>query len=324
MNLYLDDYHSDQMDISSTSWFPKITDCWHHQDETYSNYAYIFIVARDIFPIIPHGVGVEASVSFGCHGFGCRQSQTTGKTLCEEVVERQIARANNTILDGAVRLLDTSKKENDREMNQEAEEKKFHSTPKVHDILEMWQGSQNIPAAQRETRAQNGEKTARGYISDTKTIVNASWSLWQHDGAAAFKLSETSLLPPPLSAKNYPAGWTQIVNDRRISWINSQPVESDEDEASESISDTEDWFNWIGDSNNPNDCKDKSTADVESVIAQENRIEYLEWPEQHDVSAAPNVPGLIRPTWKSHGQVEKLLMTVNAIETRRNEDVHQK
>jgi len=36
------------------------------------------------------------------------------------------------------------------------------------------------------------------------------------------------------------------------------------------------------------------------------------------VSAAPNVPGLIRPTRGSNNKVDTVLMTVNAMETRRN------
>jgi len=51
-----------------------------------------------------------------------------------------------------------------------------------------------------------------GYISDTEEIVNASSSLFQHDGADAFKLSERSPLPAPLSAKNLPGGQTEILN----------------------------------------------------------------------------------------------------------------
>jgi hypothetical protein len=71
-------------------------------------------------------------------------------------------------------------------------------------------------------------------------IVKASWSQFQHDGAAAFKLSERSPLPPALSAKDLPGGQTQILNVRRIWSINLHPVESDENSAPESISDTED------------------------------------------------------------------------------------
>jgi len=96
------------------------------------------------------------------------------------------------------------------------------------------------------------------------------------------------------------------------------PVKSDEDSAPESISDTENWLNWNGDLDNANVSEDDWAADVESDTLQDNRIEGLECPEQRDVSALPNVPGLIRPTWKSNREAEMVLMMVNAIETRRN------
>jgi hypothetical protein len=54
--------------------------------------------------------------------------------------------------------------------------------------------------------------TAIGYISDTKGIVKASGSNFHHDGAAAFKLSEKSPVPPALSAKDLPGGRTQVLN----------------------------------------------------------------------------------------------------------------
>jgi len=163
--------------------------------------------------------------------------------------------------------------------------------------------------------------TAVGYISDAEEIVKASWSLFQHDGAAAFKLSERSLLPPHLSAKDLPGGRTQILNVRRIWRINCHQVESDEDCAPESISDTDDWLNWNGDSDNPNDSEDDSAADVGSNMDQDNTIEDPESQEQQGVSAAPDVPGLIRPTWKSNRQAENVLVTVNAIKTTRNQGV---
>jgi hypothetical protein len=77
-------------------------------------------------------------------------------------------------------------------------------------------------------------------------VINASWSLIQHDCAAAFKLSERSPLPPALSAKNLPGGQTQILNVSRIRKINHQLVESDQDSKPESISDTKDCPNWNG------------------------------------------------------------------------------
>jgi len=188
----------------------------------------------------------------------------------------------------------------------------------------MWQGSQNLCATQKESHAQNKQMTAVGYISDTEEIIKASWSVFQHDGAAPFKLSERSPLPPPLSAKDLPGGRTQILNVRRIRRINRHPVESDEDSAPESISDTEDWLNWNGDIDNPNDSEDDCAADVEYDMEQDNSIKGREYPEQRDVSAAPNDPRLIRPTQKSKRHGETVLVTVNANETRRNMGVKKK
>jgi len=94
--------------------------------------------------------------------------------------------------------------------------------------------------------------TAVGYISDTQEILKASWSLFHHDGAAAFKVSERSPLPPPLHAKDLPGGRTQIVNVSRIRRINCHPVESDDNSAPECFWDTDDWLNLSGDLDNPN------------------------------------------------------------------------
>jgi hypothetical protein len=102
-------------------------------------------------------------------------------------------------LAGTDHELDTMNTENDSEMRKDAEERKLHRIAKVHDFLEMWQGSQNLSATQKESRAHNKEMTAVGYISDPEEIVQASWSLFQHNGVAAFKLSERSPLPPALS-----------------------------------------------------------------------------------------------------------------------------
>jgi len=71
-----------------------------------------------------------------------------------------------------------------------AEERKWQRMAKLHNLLEMWQGSQNLRATQKESRAQKKQMTAVGYISDMEEIVKASWSLLHHDGAAVFELSE--------------------------------------------------------------------------------------------------------------------------------------
>jgi len=98
-------------------------------------------------------------------------------------------------------------------MKKQAEERKLHRMANLHDFLEMLQGSHNLRAVKKESRAQNIRMTAVGYILDTEEIVKASWSLFQHDGAAAFKLSETSPLPPALSAKDLPGGRTHMLID---------------------------------------------------------------------------------------------------------------
>jgi len=209
-------------------------------------------------------------------------------------------------------------------MQKEVEERTLHRMAKVHNFLENWQGSQNLRATQKESRVLDKQMTAVGYILVTEEIVKAFWSLIQHHGAAAFKLLRRSPLLPALCAKNLPGGWTQIINVRLIWGINHHPVESDEENVPESISDTESWPHWNGDLDNPNVSADECVADNESDIEHNTAIEDPECAEQQDVSAAPTVPGLVRPPWKSKRQAGRVLVTVNAIETRRNSGVKKK
>jgi hypothetical protein len=202
--------------------------------------------------------------------------------------------------------LDTMNTENDSEMKQEAEERKLPRMPKVHDFLQMWQGSQNLRGKQMKSHAQNKQMTAVRYISDMEEIVKASWSHFQHDAAAAIKLSERSPLPPTLSVKDVPGGRTQILNVHRIRRINRHPVESDEDRARESISYTKDCLYWNGHLDNPNDCEDDCAVDDDSDIEHNNFFEDPECPEKQDVSAAPHVLRLVRLTQKSKRQAEKV------------------
>jgi len=189
---------------------------------------------------------------------------------------------------------------------------------KVHDILEMWQGSQNLCATQKKSRTQNKQMTAVRDISDTEEINKASWSIFQHDGLAAFKLSKWSSLPPALSAKDLPGGHTQVLNVRRIKQIDCHPAKSDEDSAPESISDTRNWLHWNGDLHNPNDSEEDSEADDESDIEPANAIKARESPEHWVVSATPNVPALIQPTRRSRKQAEQGLMTIIVMAKKRN------
>jgi hypothetical protein len=97
-------------------------------------------------------------------------------------------------------------KENYLEIKKEVEERNLHRLAKVHNFLEMWQGSKNPSATQKESRTQNKQLTAIGYISDTEEIIKASSSLFQHDCMAVFKLSERLPWPPALAAKYLPGG----------------------------------------------------------------------------------------------------------------------
>ena len=62
---------------------------------------------------------------------------------------------------------------NDMKMKREAEQMKWHRMAKVHNFLEMWHGSQNLHATQKEARADNMHMTTIRYISDTEEIVKA-------------------------------------------------------------------------------------------------------------------------------------------------------
>jgi hypothetical protein len=166
--------------------------------------------------------------------------------------------------------------------------------------------------------------TAVGYISDTEEIIKASCSHFYHDGAAAFKLSEKSSVPPALSAKDLPGGQTQVLNVRQIQQIHYQPAESDEDSSPESISDTENWLNRNGDFNIPNNSEDVWEVDNESDMELGNGMKVSETLEMRDVSAAPNIPELIRPIPQSKKKVEKVLLKVNLMETRRNKGIKEK
>jgi len=290
----------------------------------HSKYTTLANVAHYIFSILPHRVGVGASVSLGWDVIDWRQSKTRGETLWGKGFVRHFARANNKILVGDNAVLNTMNTENDLEIKRQLEAWKLPRMAKVHDRLELWQGSQNQHAIQKESRAQNKSITAVGYISDTEEIVKASWSNFQHDGVAAFILSERSSLPPALSAKHLPVEWTQVLNGRRIKRIDRHPAEIVEDRTPQSISDSETCLDWNVDWANPNASEDNSEADNLSHIELDSGIEDLERLEQGDLIATPNVPRLIWPTWISKKIAEKLLMTMNTIEMRRNKRYKKK
>jgi hypothetical protein len=78
INSNLNDYHSDPVEFSSAFWIPDITDTWRQQEEMHSQYADLSNETDSIFTILPHAVGVEASIFLGRHDIGWRQSNFIG------------------------------------------------------------------------------------------------------------------------------------------------------------------------------------------------------------------------------------------------------
>jgi len=247
------DYHSDSKEISSTISLPHITDCSRKQEETHSIYANFWSVACDIFSIIPHAIGVEASFSLARDVIGWSQWKTTGETLVEGVVVRQCARANHRLLAGDDSVLDRDSSDNNMEVKGKADEKKLHTMAKVRYFFVMWQCNHPLSATQKESRGQSTQMTTLGYISDTEEIVKASLSNFHYHDPAAFKLSEKSPVPPALSPMDLPGRRSQVLNVRRIKRIDHHPAESDGHIPTQSIADKQNWRNWNVDSDSRND-----------------------------------------------------------------------
>jgi hypothetical protein len=59
-------------------------------------------------------------------------------------------------------------------------------------------------------------------------------------------------------------------------------------------------------------------ADNPSEIVPENSVKETETPDQWNVCARPNVPGLFRPTQMLKINIEKVFIMLNPMEMRRN------
>lgn len=81
--------------------------------------------------------------------------------------------------------------------------------------------------------------------------------------------------------------------------MNYYPATSAENEAPESILNTENWFNWNVYFHTANDSKDHSVVDVECDMQWPNGIDVPIGPEQLNACDEATVPGLFRPIWKS-------------------------
>jgi hypothetical protein len=84
------------------------------------------------------------------------------------------------------------------------------------------------------------------------------------------------------------------LNVCQIKRIDSHHAECVGDSSPKTISDTENWLNRNCDSDNPNDSEDDWKAYNESDTVLDKGSEDSEPLKQQSVSAAPNVPGLIK------------------------------
>jgi len=123
--------------------------------------------------------------------------------------------------------------------------------PKSTMCLERWHGSKTVHATEMESRAQNKQMTAVGYIADTEDILKSSWSNFQLDGAAACTSSERSPLAPALSAQDLNGGRTKVLNLHKQDRIDCHPAIRDEHNAPESLSDAKNLLDWNCDLDNP-------------------------------------------------------------------------
>ena len=87
-----DDLKSDDpQEMTAAFWKPDVAAYWQAQENSLSEFAPLARMARDVFLVIPHSVGVEASFSLGRDIMGWRQCRTAGDTLQKKVVVRQFA-----------------------------------------------------------------------------------------------------------------------------------------------------------------------------------------------------------------------------------------
>jgi len=124
-----------------------------------------------------------------------------------------------------------------------------------------------------------------GYISDMEKMFKASRSHFRNDGAAAFELSEGSLLSQALPAKHLPGRRTQVFNVCRINRLDHHPGDSDEGSAPKINPDPKNQRYWNCDLGNPNSSEDNCNAEFESDTPLTSRNEDPESQELWDVSA---------------------------------------
>jgi hypothetical protein len=135
------DSYSDRVDNSSTFRTPDLTNLFWQQEDTNTLYTRLSYMRWDIGSITAHEVGVAATDSTECDMISWSPSQTTARTLYNEVVIRHISRANDGLLARNDAILNRTASLNAFEMKWVVEQWWLPRMAKVHNIIDMRQGS---------------------------------------------------------------------------------------------------------------------------------------------------------------------------------------
>ena len=175
----------DPEELTASFWYPDVAGWWLKQETTMGEYRDLARMARDIFSVMPHGVGVEASFSLGRDVISWRQSRTTGVTLQQKVVVRQWARSNNGILpeDIANQLLPSSSDDEQRKR----EDQRLDRLATLRDFLLFKKESDNLRSMQKKLKGKDVSVSGLGYISDQDDGREEDWHQFAHDGNQAFE-----------------------------------------------------------------------------------------------------------------------------------------
>ena len=175
----------DPEEVTASFWYPDVAGWWMKQERRMGDYRDLARMARDIFSVMPHGVGVEASFSLGRDVISWRQSRTKAATLQQKVVVRQWARSNDGFLPDEVKK--SLEGDNDEDERQKKEDERLNQLASMRDFLMFKKESQNRRSMQKKLKGKDVAVSGLGYISDEDDGWDEKWSSFDHDGNTAFR-----------------------------------------------------------------------------------------------------------------------------------------
>ena len=138
-------------------------------------------MGRDVFSVIPYGIGVEVSFSLGHYVLGWRQCRTSEDRLQKKVIVQQFSWSHSGILaDTNIGLVnDTAAAQNEPK----EEDKKLLKLAGISDHIHFRRGrKERKKAKQRFTM----KESAFAYISDTEEMSGSGWEGFKDCGTVAF------------------------------------------------------------------------------------------------------------------------------------------